>query len=174
MKFKVGDIIRGKEDNGYAYTDGRMTKAKVIKSYDDVIEIKILEHKNDTFIGNTYSVDNSDELFELAFLKKLTVKELLDMPTGTMIKTINEEGEYDTYLKSEDGSFLNSYDNCLDEDCICDDLTTCDDEEIIEVCKPTYTTIYKKEKKKEMTISEIEKELGYLVKIIKEDNENEK
>ena len=46
----------------------------------------------------------------------------------------------------------------------------CFGNKIIEIQIPTYETIYKADKEvKEMTIAEIEKELGYPVKIIKED-----
>ena len=57
---------------------------------------------------------------------------------------------------------------------------TIGDEEIVEICKPEYETVYKKsetqktedeEDKKEMTISEIEKELGYSIKLVAEREE---
>ena len=69
--FKVGDIIRGKKNNGYGMTNENMYKAKVIalniNSYEEGREmrIKVLNHKCRQEIGVEYDVMNNSELFEL-------------------------------------------------------------------------------------------------------------
>lgn len=66
MKFKVGDIIRGKE-NLYTFTDEDMTKAVVLKTNDlcNSMEIEILEHINQRYVHDKYEVSNDDSEFEL-------------------------------------------------------------------------------------------------------------
>lgn len=117
---------------------------------------------------------------EIAPLKKPTLEELKNMPMGTritidrnndnvLIKT--EEDELEFYSIKQDEN-LDSYD-------INDDLTIDEDwdgetTKIIKIEKPVeYETVYEyfEEEKKEMTIAEIEKELGYSVKIVKETKE---
>ena len=44
--FKVGDIIRGKKTDMYIITDEDMYKAKVLRTYDDRMEIQILEYNS--------------------------------------------------------------------------------------------------------------------------------
>lgn len=70
--FKVGDIIRGKKDNIYLYTDEDMYKAKVLRTYDDRMEIQILEYNSNyrNFIGSKYKVLNSKQYFELVKVNK--------------------------------------------------------------------------------------------------------
>lgn len=57
--FKVGDIIRGINNNGYGITNGDMKKAEVIRSYGHDMRIKILEHEDSSNVGETFTVDNS-------------------------------------------------------------------------------------------------------------------
>lgn len=55
MKFKVGDIVRGNNATRYRITSNKMTKAKVLKVYDNGnICIEILEYKNSDCVGEKY------------------------------------------------------------------------------------------------------------------------
>lgn len=63
--FKVGDIICGIRNNNYSITNERMKKAEVIRTYDEDMTIKILEHEDDEEISNTYPVINNDKQFKL-------------------------------------------------------------------------------------------------------------
>lgn len=64
--FKVGDIIRGKKNNGYGMTNENMYNAKVIAlKISGEMRIKVLNHKCRQEIGVEYDVMNNSELFEL-------------------------------------------------------------------------------------------------------------
>ena len=64
--FKVGDIIRGKKNNGYGMTNENMYTAKVIAlKISGEMRIKVLNHKRRQEIGVEYDVMNNSELFEL-------------------------------------------------------------------------------------------------------------
>lgn len=76
MKFKVGDTIRGKKNNGYAYTNELMLEAIVIKVVEPCMKIKILRHVDVTRIGKEYTVSNQEEYFEL--IKKFETSDLKD------------------------------------------------------------------------------------------------
>ena len=57
MKFKVGDIVRGKEKSSsrYGITNENMYRGRIVKvADDDYIDIEILEHKDKEFIGKKY------------------------------------------------------------------------------------------------------------------------
>lgn len=97
----------------------------------------------------------SKDMFE-GFAKP-TKKELFEMPLGTIIKTDGKE--HNIFVKVGEDDFCN------------DDLSLkYSGNKIIEIQEPSYTTIYRAEEEvKEMTIAEIEKELGYPIKVIKED-----
>ena len=69
-KFKVGDIVRGISDR-YGVTNTNMTKARVmsvrtIRDYgDEFLSVKILKHKDKSFIGCVFEVRAKDsELVE--------------------------------------------------------------------------------------------------------------
>lgn len=160
MEFKVGDIIRGKENNGYGFTNEKMTRAKVLQTRYDNMEIEYLEGELD-FVGRTVWVNNSKRKFELANAKP-TKQELLDMPIGAKI-TI-DTGE--VFVKDGEKQ-LESPGHVLNINDISEDLTI--DEffgyKIVKVETPTYSTIYEKQEAKEMTLKEIEKQLGYKIKI---------
>lgn len=167
MKFKVGDIIRGKKDNGYRVTNGEMYKAKVIRADKLNMGLKILEHADKGEIGNTYGVDNSEEKFELIYCKKPTTS---DIPVGSkittdtgiiLIKKINENYEGENTL-------------VLFRDEVTESLTILDrsfGSKIVKVEMPDYYTLWEEPKQevKEMTLAEVCKELGYNVKIVKEE-----
>lgn len=117
---------------------------------------------------------------DLVLLEKPSIEKLKEMPIGTRI-TIDREDD-NVFIKVEEdelefysierGENLDRYD-------INDDLTVDEDwdnetTKIIKIEKPIeYETVYEylEEEKKEMTIAEIEKELGYSVKIVKETKE---
>lgn len=63
-KFKVGDIIKGNDPDRYTYTNSDMTKGEVVELVDnDKIRIKILEHKKDLCIGDSFPVE--EQYFDL-------------------------------------------------------------------------------------------------------------
>ena len=93
------------------------------------------------------------------------------MPLGTIIKTDTEEGN-NVFVKVGEETFYNDDDDELDEEDIHDDLSIdFFGNKIIEIQEPIcYKTIYTENREiREMTISEIEKKLGYSIKVIKED-----
>lgn len=171
--FIVGDIIKGKKDNGYGYTDEGMTKARVLSVNGSEMRIEVLEHEDKDYIGNKTTVDNTCTKFELVNARKVTKEELLDMPIGIKITTDAEKDNVYVY----DGESFYNEEGCIDECDIEDDLTldVYDEEEygtrIIKIEEPTYSTIYDySTEAKEMTVAEIEKALGHAVKIIKEED----
>jgi len=71
--FKVGDIIIGKPNSNYSYTnkDGTMEVVKIYNN--EQMRVKIIDHKvYDSQIGAEYDVDNSKKEFE--FLNKKRIK----------------------------------------------------------------------------------------------------
>ena len=177
MKFKVGDIIKGKH-NQYGVTDERMTEGEVIKIINNnAMRVKVLKHEDVDYVGGEWNVTNSDKEFELVYCKKPTKQELSDMPVGTKIYTDAEDKDYQEWIKTSKYDFYNGEnDETLYEDDINNDLTldVYDDDygtKIIKIEKPTYETIYDYSAEvQEMTVAEIEEVLGHAVKIIKEDN----
>lgn len=173
--FKVGDIIKGKE-NEYGITNDEMMKAVVTEVNRDRMEIKVLEHKRESEINEKYWVDNDDKDFTF-YNAEITKQLFLDLPIGSKIITDNED-EYHYFIKIGDKQFSNDDDDLLWLD---DDFDSSFDLEnkkvnlygkkynIIKIEKPIYSIIYMKEQQpKEMTIKEISKILGYDVKIVKE------
>ncbi len=56
-KFKVGDIVIGRKDNGYNFTTDRATM-RVVNVYElkDKMEVKILEHKEERCLNKVGQV----------------------------------------------------------------------------------------------------------------------
>lgn len=79
MKFKVGDVIKGK-DTFYMITNKKMKKAKVKKIYGEYMDIEVIEHKDSFVNGQIYEVKNSPEYFELIEVakEKFTKSDLKD------------------------------------------------------------------------------------------------
>ena len=172
MKYKVGDKVRIrkdlKEDKRYGEycADEEMEEmaGKIVTIehvyehvYEDVYEIK--EDSNSNYW--------TDEMFE--GYAKPSKEELFAMPLGTIIKIDKEEDN--VFVKVGEDDFCNNCADHLEIDDINDDLSL---ErfgiKILEIQEPSYNTIYTADKEvKEMTIAEIEKELGYPIKVIKED-----
>ena len=114
------------------------------------------------------SWDWTEDMFE--GLAIITKEELFKMPIGTKITTDLEENNI--FVKVGENDFCNDYRDHIEDDDINEDLSLdyCGDK-IIEIQEPNeYQTIYKADEEvKEMTIAEIEKELGYPIKVVKED-----
>lgn len=95
-RFKVGDIVRGKAESGklYAITTEDMTKAEVVavSNNGNRIDVKIMDHKNDVYIGGEYYGLNS-KYFELVNETTPQVKEVKRYAKpGEYIKIVNPHG----------------------------------------------------------------------------------
>lgn len=173
MKFKVGDKVRLlKEKMNNDHCDETIIKFKneeigVIEEFDGNESVKnnIRIIFEDGY-SNCWCHEDEIELVN----KKPSKSELLKMPLGTIIKT-DREIENNVFVKVGEETFCNDNDDELDEEDICDDLSIeFFGNRIIEIQEPTYRSIYTINKEiREMTISEIEKELGYPIKVIRED-----
>lgn len=154
--FKVGDRVRVVKDTGN-HIDGMV----IGKEY------KI------TRIDGPATLYELDNIFwvepEEISMGPIRKKELLEMPMGT--KVITDEEENNEYIYDGSDIFHNNDNDAFDSFDITDNLMVNDwhDCKIVEVLAPEYRTVYKKDEVKEMTIAEIEKELGYAVKIVKEE-----
>lgn len=101
-----------------------------------------------------------------SYAGKPSKEELFSMPTGTKIIT-NKGNEYvydGRWFTYKENSFSISYFN--------NDLSFIDvdsKEGVAEIQIPEYKTVWKESRKK-MTLKEIEKELGYPVEIVEEEN----
>lgn len=175
MDFKVGDIVKGLTGNGCLITNEDMIRARVIEASEHTMTIEILEHNEKRHKGEKYPVSNNKERF--ALIEKITKQKLFNMPLGTVITTNAEDEDYQKWIKIDADYFINSDDSdyCLSRYDINENLTLdCDEDygtRIIKVEEPEYRTIYNySEEAKEMTVAEIEKELGHAVKIIKEED----
>lgn len=165
MKFKVGDKVRIRKD----LKEGPEYKYYVDDSMEKLAGkcVEILEADSDSYqVAGSKSLW-SEDMFEK--FVKLTKEELLKMPVGTIIKT--DWDEHNIFVKVGENDFCNDYRDHIEDDDINEDLSLdrCGDK-IIEIQEPTYRTIYRVETEvKEMTIAEIEKELGYPIKVVKEE-----
>lgn len=179
MKYKVGDKIRIRKDlrperYGSLYATENMTKMA-----GDIVTIAhIYDERMIYDIEEDCGWSWSEEMFESVCPKNL-------LEPGTVVKTrdgdkyINING---ILMRKSGGSWL-----CRLED-VNDDLVRekhkNKDMEIIEIYKTdghtiselfdddNLTLVWKREEVKEITLSEIEKELGYKVKIVKEKVDN--
>lgn len=171
MKFKVGDKVRirrglKKGDNYKIYVNDDMEELA-----GRIVTITDAWDNN----GGRYEIDEdkvcytwTEDMFE--GLAIITKEELFKMPIGTKITTDLEENNI--FVKVGENDFCNNDCDHIEYDNIKEDLSLdyYKEGKIIEIQEPNYTTIYKEDKQvKEMTIAEIEKELGYPIKVIKED-----
>lgn len=174
MKFKVGDRVRIRKDLKEGYDLTIYVSDEMGKYAGNIVTISKTRRRHDgTEIYEIKEDDGywawSEDMFEQN--KKPSKEELFDMPIGTIIKTDREENN--VYIKVGENDFCN--DNCdhIEDSDINEDLTVdnyCGDKTIIEIQIPTYETIYTADTEiKEMTIAEIEKQLGYPIKIVKEE-----
>lgn len=172
MKFKVGDKVKfiGKLEEHYVVNTEGESLQQVIDKNKNVFTIS-----NTSNTGFYFSV-KEDEFWqfsenELELINtNISKKKLLKMPIGTKIITDLKNNNEFVF----DGSTqFNSIDDYIEEYEINEDLTLKNKDygtKIIKIQKPTYETIYiADEEVKEMTISEIEKKLGYSIKIVKEE-----
>lgn len=170
MKFKEGQKVRVNKNlknienfkRGYMDKMAELEGKRVtISRIDSDGDIMIKEDKNGYFWD------------ERAFsLLNLTKQELLDMPIGT--KIITNRDIFNIYIKVGKKDFCNNNADHIRYDEINDDLSLntylSNEDKIIKIEEPTYKTIYNYSAQvQEMTVAEIEKALGYAVKIIKED-----
>ncbi len=181
MKFKVGEKVRVKKDLDKIenFECGYMSKMKEMEG--KIVTIKDISYER-TWVSieecpNRYNYDI--RAFEKIY-EKPTLKKLERMPMGTKITIDREDDNVLVKTEEDELEFYSIKQNeNLDRYDINDDLTIdedWDDEttKIIKIEKPVeYETVYEyfEEEKKEMTIAEIEKELGYSVKIVKETKE---
>lgn len=73
MKFKVGDKVKG-ISNEYFITNKDMLLGEVTRLGTLGIEIKILEHKDSSYVGEKWFAENADGNFEI--VKNLTCSQL--------------------------------------------------------------------------------------------------
>ena len=168
MKFKVGEKVKIKKNlkEGYGFKyyvadEMEKFKGKTVTIYSVNSEAYRIEEDN-------MSWDWTEDMFE--GLAITTKEELFKMPIGTKITTDLEENNI--FVKVGENDFCNNDCDHIEYDNIKEDLSLDYYEEgkIIEIQEPNYTTIYKEDKQvKEMTIAEIEKELGYPIKVVKEE-----
>ena len=168
MKFKIGDRVRIKKDlNHNKYYE--ITVVDGMEKYAG----KVMTIKTTTSRG--YRLEEDDEEWNwsedtMEEIAKPTKEELFKMPLGTIIKT--DRQEHNIFVKVGENDFYNDDRDHIESCYVNDDLSlNCNlSKKIIEIQEPTYETIYiADEEVKEMTIAEIEKELGYPIKVVKEE-----
>lgn len=165
-EFKVGDIIRGRKNDKYRITNEEMLKAEVLRVENRNMDIKILDHKNKEEIGLTYPVENDKRLF---YYYESSLEDIFSLPLGS--KIITDKKEHNVFIKVGEDDWCNDVSDHLHERYLNEDLSIKDSffgDKIIKVEGATHDTFYEQVKTKEMTVAEIEKALGYPVKIIKE------
>lgn len=171
MKFKVGDKVRIRKNlkEGYDF------EIYVYNQMEDLAgEIVTITKVNKTVTGVRYAIDKDDGFYswtEAMFESSIkpTKEELFKMPLGTIIKTDQEENN--VFVKVGEDDFCNDCADHIEDDYVNNNLRLkMFGTKIIEIQEPTFETIYRADEEiKEMTIAEIEKELGYPIKIIKEE-----
>ena len=168
MKFKVGEKVKIKKNlkEGYDFKyyvadEMEKFKGKTVTIYSVNSEAYRIEEDNMRW-------EWTEDMFE--GLAIITKEELFAMPLGTIIKT--DEKEHNIFVKVGENDFCNDDADHIESCDVNDDLSLkYFGHKIIEIQEPNYTTIYKEDKQvKEMTIAEIEKELGYPIKVVKEEN----
>ena len=172
MKFKVGDRVRIRKD----LKEGDDFEIYVTDEMEELAgEIVTITKVNKALVNVKYAIDKDDgfyawseDMFENSV--KPSKEELFKMPIGTIIKT--DRQEHNIFVKVGENDFCNNDCDHIEYDNIKEDLSLdyYYEGKIIEIQEPNYTIIYKEDKQvKEMTIAEIEKELGYPIKVVKED-----
>ena len=154
------NLKEGYDFKYYVADEMEKFKGKTVTIYSVNSEAYRIEEDN-------MSWDWTEDMFE--GLAIITKEELFKMPIGTKITTDLEENNI--FVKVGENDFCNDYRDHIEDDDINEDLSLdyCGDK-IIEIQEPTYRTIYRAETEvKEMTIAEIEKELGYPIKVVKEE-----
>lgn len=172
MKFKVGDRVRIRKD----LKEGDDFEIYVTDEMEELAgEIVTITKVNKALVNVKYAIDKDDgfyawseDMFENSV--KPSKEELFKMPIGTIIKT--DRQEHNIFVKVGENDFCNDDRDHIESCYVNDDLSlNCNlSKKIIEIQEPTYETIYTADTEvKEMTIAEIEKELGYPIKVVKEE-----
>ncbi len=171
MKFKVGEKVRVKKNlcdiNGFVggYMDSmKKLEGKIVTIHSCDCNSALIKECPHNY---TYDIRAFEKV------EKPTKEELLSMPVGTKITT--DLAENNVFVKYSDNNFRNRQSLYLSgKNDINADLTINDEDcgtKIIKVEEPKYETIYDVSREvKEMTVAEIEKALGYPVKIVKEED----
>lgn len=163
MKFKIGDRVKYIGDINSHTRENEFIKDELVvtnyKIYNENLIVYELNNKIWQFTEDELELVNST----------LTKEELFKMPIGTKITT--DDNRYNVYIKCQNDFFINEKGLFLNEMFVHDDLTLEGDvfgTRILKVEKAIdYTLVYENTESKEMTQEEIEKALGYKVKIIK-------
>ena len=171
MKFKVGDKVRIRKD----LKEGDSFEIYVTDEMEELAgKIVTITKVNKTLASVRYVIDKDDGFYSWSEdmfegLAQLTKEELFKMPIGTIIKT--DRQEHNIFVKVGKNDFCNDDVDHIEDNYVNNDLSLeCFGTKIIEIQEPTYNTIYKADAEvKEMTIAEIEKELGYPIKVVKEE-----
>ena len=88
-EFKKGDIIKG-INMRYLHTNKDMKKAIVTDILSgNIMKIKILDHENKNTIGHFFTVDNTDQFFELISNKEIHIT----LDDTTTIAILKENGK---------------------------------------------------------------------------------
>lgn len=175
MNFKVGEKVRVKRNlrEMPRFIGGYMPDMQKLEG--KIVTIR-------TVSDDTVTIEEYKYVWDKNAFEKLSVKptkeELFKMPNGTIITTNAKDSDYEKWIKKDEDTFINLYDSDegIDDYDVNSDLTlSLSDKdygtEIVKIEKPQYTTVYDYSKEvKEMTVAEIEKELGHAVKIIKEED----
>lgn len=162
MKFKVGDIIKGKA-NGYAIINENMKKAEVKKILpENCMEIEIIEHKYPSRNGTRYEVVNQSEYFELIERKEFTKSDLKDEDIVTLRNRVKYRKSGNTIQTAYAIISLENFTENLK-----DSTNSNEDTDIIKVERPTrYETVYERvEEDKKEILDKTERE--YLKAVIK-------
>lgn len=171
MKFKIGDrvkLLKNKMKTSHCRETilrFRNEETGVIRNINYGDSTNNINIEFDDGYNNCYCYE--DEIMKI--MAKPTKEELFKMPLGTIIKTDKEK--YNVFVKVGESDFCNNICDHIEDNYVNDDLSLeCFGNKIIEIEEPTYQTIYKADDEvKEMTIAEIEKELGYPIKVVKEE-----
>ena len=156
MKYKVGNIVKVINDVDSYFDKGDIVQ--IVEIDDSLVPYRCLRLKD----NKSQWLDEED--FELV---RYTWEDFKKAPTGT--KVTFESGLHIFKIdKDEFGDeFANMSDNFSYEDLENFKTKVSGYGKIIKIEEPIYTTVYEPEVK-EMTIAELEKELGYKIKIVKE------
>lgn len=178
MKYKVGDRVRVRSDLRETKTIdeieeyGTNVNSDMVKMAGKVVTIDRAGELNYSIKEDGYIW--TDRMFEGLDYSLVTLgkETLFNMPIGT--KIITGKGreliyDGDCFSNKDDAFFIKEIENDLS---LTDDTDDTDDgghyDRIVEVQEPEYKTVWKEVPKK-MTLKEIEKELGYPVKIVEEE-----
>ena len=167
MKFKVGEKVKIKKNLKKGYDFKYYVADEMEKFKGKTVTIYSVNSKAYRIEEDNMNWEWTEDMLE--GLAIITKEELFKMPLGTIIKT--DEKEHNIFVKVGENDFYNDDADHIESCDVNDDLSLkYFGNKIIEIQEPNYTTIYKEDKQvKEMTIAEIEKELGYPIKVIKED-----